>query len=297
MLDPLLNAVIEQHSLPGESEQLLLARLRLADNRLHELYRRSDVMALDAYRDPLIRAAYLLRYLPHYTLQIGDLLRALEGEAQVAALFSQPRLQHMAFGGGPAPEAIALAVLHQQGGGSHLHTMVLDQRANQWSDCWPISSRLAMAYSQHPQVQISGLQGDLSLPPTDSEAGLLAGAQVLSLMNALNELMGLGVSRLRQAMAQRLSALPSGALVLLTDQAAYNRCAEGMQLLRELLVERGARIVIARTTKEEAAFMANRFSLSPRLNELYGQPASERGPATREYRIRNSTLQLAALMP
>ena len=161
MLDPLLDAVLELHSLPGESEAQLLARLRQADNRLTALYRRDDVMALDAYTDPLIRAAYMLRYLPHYTLQLGDLLKALEGEAQVGALVSQPRLQHMAFGGGPAPEAIALAVLHQQGGGSHLHTKVLDQRAGQWSDCWPISSGLAMSYSQHPNVQISGLQGDL----------------------------------------------------------------------------------------------------------------------------------------
>ena len=273
-----------------------MKRLREADIRLTDLYRRTDVMALDAYSDPLIRSAYLLRYLPHYTLQIGDLLRALEGEEQVAALFSQPRLKHIALGGGPAPEAIALAVLHQQGGGSHLHTTVLDQRADQWSDCWPISSRLAMAYSQHPYVQISGLQGDLSLPPSDSEAGLLAGTQVLSLLNALNELMRFGVSRLRQALGQRLSALPSASLVLITDQAAYRRCAEGMHLLRGLLVERGARIVIARTTKEDANFMVNRFRLSPRLQELYGQPASELGPATREYRIRNTTLQLAALV-
>ena len=77
MLDHLLDAVLERHTAPGESEALVLARIRQADSRLTELYRHRDVMALDAYADPLIRAAYLLRYLPHYTLQIGDLLRAL----------------------------------------------------------------------------------------------------------------------------------------------------------------------------------------------------------------------------
>jgi hypothetical protein len=126
VLDPLYDAMLEQYSLAGESKQQQLARLRYADNRLRALYRCEDVIAIDAYSDPLIRAAYLLRYLPHYTLQI------------------------------------------------------------------------------------SGLQGDLSRPPQAAEAALLACAQVLSLMNALNELMRLGVSRLRKVLAQRLSALPSG---------------------------------------------------------------------------------------
>ncbi len=73
--------------------------------------------------------------------------------------------------------------------------------------------------------------------------------------------------------------------MLITDQAAYRPCVEGMQLLRDLLVELGARIVISRTTKEEAAFMANRFRLSSRLQELYGQPASGLEPSTGNYRI------------
>jgi hypothetical protein len=297
MLEHLLDAVLDRHTAPGESEAEVLARIRRADSRLTDLYRRRDVMALDAYADPLIRAAYLLRYLPHYTLQIGDLLRALEGDAQVAAIFSQPRLQHMAFGGGPAPEAIALAVLHQQGGGTHLHTKVLDQRANQWSDCWPISCRLAMAYSEHPGVEISGLQGDLSRPPAATESALLAGARVLSLMNVLNELMAPGAAPLRTALAQRLGALPSGALVLISDQAFYERCVEGMQLVKDLLSELGARILISRTVPQEAVAWANRFELSPRLRQVYGQSAGASGPATRNYRIRIHSLQLAALMP
>ena len=73
MLDHLLDAVLERHTAAGESEALVLARIRQADSRLTELYSTTDVMASVAYADPLIRSAYQLRYQPHYVLQIGDL--------------------------------------------------------------------------------------------------------------------------------------------------------------------------------------------------------------------------------
>ena len=300
MLDHLLDQLRVRHRGEAVTQRQLLRRLRQADSRLTALYRTADVSAGPAYGEAWIRSAYLLRYLPHYTLQIGDLLRDLEGDAQVAALFAQPQLNHAALCGGPAPEAIALAVLHQQAGGRRLHTLVLDQQAPHWSDCWPISASVARAFGDHPQLQISGLHADLSRPPSPEELGRLAGSQVLTLMNALNELMQLGSFRLRRSLAARLRALPSGALVLISDQARYSRCAQGMALLQRLLINSGARIMISRTSAAQAHAAQNRFELTPRLQGLYGQAAgadSTAEPQMLRFRIHNEQLQLAALMP
>jgi hypothetical protein len=283
MLDHLLDAVLERHTAAGESEAQVLARIRQADSRLTELYSTTDVKASVAYSDPLIRAAYQLRYQPHYVLQIGDFLQDLEGDDDVAALFSQPRLRHVALCGGPAPEPIALAVLHQ--GAAH------------WSDCWPTSARVAAAFSNHPRVEIDGMAADLAQLPTEQERAALEEAQVLTLMNALNELMQIGAATLEHTLVARLAALPSGALVLVSDQAAYRRSAEGIALIQRLVGDRGARLLIARTSRTEAHVMENRFHLVPRLERVYGQPAGPQAPPTRHYRIWNRQLQLAALLP
>jgi len=294
VLDHLLDAVLARHT--GESQALVLWRLRVADSRLTPLFASTDVQAAEAYSDPLIRAAYLLRYQPHYTLQMGDLLRALEGDAAVSHLFAGPHLRHLALCGGPAPEPIALAVLHQQGGGQWLQTTVVDQGAAHWSDCWPISSSVAMSFSCHPRVEIGGIRGDLAQLPQASELAVLAETQVLTLMNALNELMRIGERALKRTLMARLEALPAGALVLVSDQARYDRTVEGMALLRRLLQARGARFVLARIQKEDRHEIANRFQLSPRLRQVYGQEASPSGPFTRRYRIWNRNLQLVAVL-
>jgi len=297
MLDHLLDAVLERHTAAGENEAQVLARIRQADSRLTGLYSATDVVASAAYADPLIRAAYQLRYQPHYVLQIGDFLQELEADDDVAELFNQPALRHVALCGGPAPEPIALAVLHQQGGGRHLHSTVLDQGAGHWSDCWPTSARVAAAFSEHPRVEIDGMVADLSQLPTLQERSALAEAEVLTLMNALNELMRIGAATLEATLTARLAALPSGALVLVSDQAAYRRSAEGIALIQRLLTARGARLLVARATRREAHEMENRFQLVPRLQGVYGQPAGPQAPPTRHYRIWNRQLQLAALLP
>jgi hypothetical protein len=296
MLDHLLDAVLDRHTAPGESEAQVLARIRLADSQLTGFYSATDVTASAAYADPLIRAAYQLRYQPHYVLQIGDLLRELEGDEEVAELFSRPQLRHVALCGGPAPEPIALAVLHRHGGGSHLHSTVIDQGASHWRDCWPTSARVATAFSNHPRVEIDGMPAGLAHQPTDQECAALAQSQVLTLMNALNELMQIGAATLEATLAARLAALPSGSLVLVSDQAAYRRSAEGIALIQRLLSARGARFLITRTSPSEAHVMENRFQLVPRLQQVYGQPAGQQVPPTRYYRIWNRQLQLAALM-
>lgn len=297
MLDHLLDAVLSRHTIPGETEGQVLARLRVADSRLTPLFATADVRAAEAYRDPLIRAAYLLRYLPHYTLQMGDLLRALEGDEAVSQLFAGPHLRHLALCGGPAPEPIALAVLHQQGGGQWLQTTVVDQGAAHWCDCWPISASVASSFSRHPRVEIGGLWGDLAQVPQANERAELAQTQVLTLMNALNELMRIGERTLEHSLAARLDDLPAGALVLVSDQALYNRTVEGLALFKRLLLARGARLVCARLQRAERHEIANRFQLSSRLRSVYGQGAGPSGPATRYYRVWNRSLQLAAVLP
>jgi len=297
MQNQLLDEVLARHRRPGESEVHVLRRLRQADGALTGLYRREDVEAGEAYANPLIRAAYLLRYHPHYTLQLGDLLHSLEGSAQLSALFSQPSLRHVALCGGPAPEPIALAVLHAQAGGRQLHTTVLDLQAASWSDCWPVSARVAEAFAGHPEVTINGHRCDLAEPPLLLERRLLASCQLLTLMNALNELMRLGRERLRRSLEARLDALPAGAVVLCSDQANYAPCQQGMALLHDLLLQRGACFLLQRLHKGQAHAISNRFQLSPRLRSIYGQDGRDGLPRTHTYRIHVNQLQLAAVLP
>lgn len=293
----LLEALLPHLRQNGESEQAVLLRLRQADARLTELYRRGAVEASAGYADPLIRAAYLLRYLPHYTLQIGDLLASLEGSPELAVVLSLPSLRHAALCGGPAPEPIALAVLHAQDGGRHLHSTVLDRQASAWSDCWPLSASLAEAFADHTEVLIDGHSSDLSQMPSQQEIQLLGQCQLLTLMNALNELMRIGTWRLRRNLLARLAALPAGAVVLCSDQANYPACQQGMALLRELLHRQGARILMERVSRREAHEMSNRFDLIPRLQGLYGQSDRDGSPPTKNYRIHVHQLQLAAVLP
>lgn len=296
MLDQLLDAVLERQAAPGVSQEQLLQRLREADSRFGSLYNARDVAAADAYADPIVRAAYQLRYQPHYVLQLGDLLRQLEGVPEVAGIFSQPHLRHIALCGGPAPEPIALAVLHQQGGGRHLHSTVLDRGANHWRDCWASSARVAMDFSLHPKVDIDGFPTDLAYLPSSHEKALLANARVFSLMNALNELLHLGAATLESTLATRISALPPGALVLVTDQALYQRTRQGIALVQSLLASRGARFLVVRTSPDDPYIVSNRFEMVPRLQNIYGQPAGPNSPETKHYRIHNKQLQLAAIL-
>lgn len=296
MLDALVDQVFQRHRCPGESDQALIARLRIADSRLPALYRNHTVDADHAYADSLIRAAYMLRYLPNYTLQLGDILKDLEGEPGVAATLMTPELRHVALCGGPAPEAIALAVLHQQAGGRHLQTTVLDKQVPHWADCWPATAAVAQAFSSHPAVAIRGEPLDLGSRTLQGEA-LLRTCHVLSLMNAFNELIRLGEPTLRRALRVRLSALPAGCLVLASDQANYPACESGMALLAEELQRIGARLLISRISKARAREIRNEFSMVPRLRSLYGQPGGPEGPKTNHYRINMATLQLAALLP
>ena len=99
-----------------------------------------------------------------------------------------------------------------------------------------------------------------------------------------------------RTLAARLAALPSGALLLVSDQARYVRCQQGFALLLQLLEARGARLVISRTTPRERHERGNRFTLPPRLQGVYGQPAGPDGPKTNHYRIYNRQLQLAAVL-
>jgi hypothetical protein len=297
MQNHLLDQIIAHFGQAEDTEPTILQRLRHADSVFATQYATASVDASAAYGEPWVRAAYLLRYLPHYTLQLGDLLQTLEGNAAVSAILSRPQLRHAALCGGPAPEPIALAVLHAQAGGQELMSTVLDRQADVWRDCWPLSASTAKAFSGHRSVQIDGRYTDLAQPPVVSEQTLLASCQVLTMMNCLNELMSMGSERLRQQLMQRLQALAPGSLVLITDQANYIPCERGMAMLQELLEGMGARILVARTTKEDCHMMANRFDRSPRLVGVYGRAADQDGPFTKNYRVNNSALQLAAVLP
>ncbi|WP_411872044.1 hypothetical protein [Vulcanococcus limneticus] len=292
MYEVLIPRVLEAFARPDEAEQDFLRRVQASDVRLQQQYRTQRRVGSEIYADPMIRAAYLLRYLGHYTLQLGDVLTGLDGNPEAAAVLSQPHLQATALCGGPGPELIALAALHAQLGGSSLALSVLDHNARHWADCWPIAQAIANTYPRHPAVSIQGLATELLAPAVSPwERELLQQTQVMTAMNCLNELVGHGRARLETALRQRLDALPAGALVLASDQAFYGACEAGIQLLHALLVERGARILLADITKAQCHSVANRFQVPGRIAWIYGAEQNNR------FRVHVQQLRLAARMP
>ena len=291
MYDLLIPEVIRTFSAFEEAERPFLERVRQADIRLSHGYRTGGTVTSEPYREPILRAAYLLRYLGHYSLQLGDLLVAIEGTGAERVL-ARSELRLAALCGGPCPEAIALASLHQQAGGRRLQVDVLDRHASHWADCWPITVAIAHAYPAHPQVQIRGLGIDLLQPGlTTAERERLGRADVFTAMNCLNELIGLGAARVRTGLQTRLAALRQGTLVLASDQAGYRSCEQGIQLLHQLLEERGAEILLAEMDPTQPHRAENRFALPARIAFLYGDEGKNR------FRIRTRSLRLAALLP
>ena len=290
MYQRLIPAVIETFAAPGESELAFLTRLRDADIRLRRNYATSGAVAAEPYSEPILRAAYLFRYLGHYALQLGDLLRDLEGTAAGSILVTDP-LNVAALCGGPCPEAIALASLHQQAGGQRLQATVLDLHAQAWTDCWPITSQIIADYPGHPRIEIDGITCNLfSLMPRLAVQRLLGGAQVLTCMNCLNELVGINSAGLKRSLQRYLSHLSPGTLVLATDQAGYPDCARGMSMLHDLLNEAGAEFLLAEIDPAEPHEAENRFELPERIAWIYSQANRNR------FRIYVKQLRLAALL-
>jgi len=289
MYDLLIPSVIERFSTPVQSERSFLEQVQTADLRLCRHFRSKQPISPVIYSDPLIRAAYLLRHLGHYTLQFGDVLNALDGHPEAAAALARPHLKLAALCGGAGPEAIALACLHKQLGGQVLEATVLDLNAAHWEDCWPISSSIAQRYNQHPSVTLQGLALDLlGGPPTPAEQKVLAEAQVFSAMNCLNELVGLGIERVRSGLDHRLALLAPGTLVLASDQALYRDCSKGLTLLRRLLLERGARVLL--DDQGEVHEVENRLGVDPRIAWMYGDANKNR------FRIWVRSMRLAAVL-
>lgn len=290
MYDLLIPLVIEEFSAPDQTERSFLETVQQADIRLVEHFRTRKAVTPKIYSDPLIRAAYLLRYLGHYTLQLGDLLNDLEGTA-AAAVLALPELRLAALCGGPCPEAIALATLHRQGGGRRLQADVMDLHAHAWADCWPITTRIISNYPVHPEVCIKGVAIDLCQPTLPlPERNVLDAAQVFTTMNCLNELVGLDAEKLQQGLAMRLDALAPGTLVFASDQASYSDCARGLGMLHELLQQRGASILLAELDPNHPHVAQNRFETPERIAWIYG-PENQN-----IFRIWTKQLRLAAVM-
>lgn len=291
MYELLIPSVIERFSAPGQSERIFLERVQAADIRLARHFRtQGEPVSPEIYREPLIRAAYLLRHVGHYTLQLGDVLTALDGRPEAAAALNRPHLKLAALCGGAGPEAIALACLHKQLGGQALEATVLDLNASHWQDCWPISSSIAQSYNEHPNVTLKGIAIDLlSGPPIPAEQKVLAEAQVFTAMNCLNELVGLGIEKVRSALEQRLTALAPGTLVLASDLAGYGDCTRGLALLRQLLKERGAQVLL--DDQGQVHEVENRLDVHPRIAWMYG------GANANRFRIWVRSLRLAAVLP
>lgn len=290
MYEQLIPAVIETFSLPGETERDFLLRLRAADIRLRRNYATSAAVSCEPYAEPILRAAYLLRYLGHYTLQLGDLLRDLEGSAAEPVL-ALPELRLAALCGGSCPEAIALAALHRQAGGCHLQVDVLDRHAGAWSDCWPITTAIIRQYLGHPETRIEGLDTDLLKPLLpQEECRRLQMAQIFTSMNCLNELVGVDAHGLLRGLEMRLDALSPGTLVLASDLAAYGDCARGLRMLLDLLRERQATVLLAELDPGRAHEMANRFDTPKRIAWIYSSENKN------NFRIHVKQLRLAAIL-
>lgn len=290
MYERLIPAVIETFAAPGESEHAFLTRLRDADIRLRRNYATSGPVAAEPYAEPILRAAYLFRYLGHYALQLGDLLGDLEGTAAGSILATNP-LKLAALCGGPCPEAIALASLHQQAGGQHLQATVLDLHAQSWADCWPITSQIIANYPEHPCVEIDGITCNLfGRTARPDVQRLLGSAQVFTCMNCLNELVGINSAGLQRGLRRYLSYLSPGTLVLATDQAGYPDCAKGMSMLHDLLNAAGAEFLLAELNPSQPHEAENRFKLPERIAWIYSQANQNR------FRIYVKQLRLAALI-
>lgn len=290
MYEQLIPAVIDTFSLPGELERDFLLRLRAADIRLRRNYATSAAVSSEPYAEPILRAAYLLRHLGHYSLQLGDLLKDLEGSAAEPVL-ALPELRLAALCGGSCPEAIALAALHSQAGGRRLQVDVLDRHAEAWSDCWPITTGIIRHYPGHPEVRIEGVSTDLltsSLSPQEHRR--LQVAQVFTSMNCLNELVGVDAQGLQRGLAIRLDALSPGTLVLASDLAGYSDCARGLKMLLDLLTERGAVVLLAEVDPSRPHEMENRFDIPERISWIYS------GRNENRFRIWVKQLRLAAIM-
>ncbi|MCP9829310.1 hypothetical protein KBZ19_12520 [Synechococcus sp. L2F] len=290
MYEQLIPAVVDTFSLPGEPEHDFLLRLRAADICLRRNYATSAAVSSEPYAEPILRAAYLLRYLGHYTLQLGDLLKELEGSA-AAHVLALPELRLAALCGGPCPEAIALAALHSQAGGRRLQVDALDRHAEAWSDCWPITSAIIRHYPGHPEVRIEGVGTDLLKPSlTPQEHRRLQMAQVFTSMNCLNELVGVDADSLQRGLAMRLDALSPGTLVLASDLAGYSDCAQGLQMLLDLLTARQATVLLAELDPSRPHEMENRFEIPERIAWIYS------GEYENRFRIFVRQLRLAAVL-
>jgi hypothetical protein len=292
MYELLIDEVVAQFGHPGESEQQVLERLSKADAELVKQYRGTNRVKSDHYCDPEMRGAYLLRYVGHYALMLGDLLQQLRNDPGVNNALTIPHLRAAALCGGPCPEVITLAVLHQQGGGRQLDVTVLDLLADEhWVDCWPITQRIASQASGHPSVRVRGLPIDLiSGDLEDAERQVLEGSQILTLMNALNELTWHDATRFERRLQERLACLAPGTLVLAADQGSYDTVAAGMQLLARLLDERGARWLWP--LKREPFNALNDITVPKRIRFMYG---SEKSNNFRKY-IRNQFYLAAQLL-
>lgn len=290
MYEQLIPLVINTFSMPGEKERDFLLRLRSADIRLRRIYATSAAVSSEPYAEPILRAAYLLRYLGHYTLQLGDLLTDLEGSAAEPVL-ARPDLRLTALCGGPCPEAIALGALHSQAGGRSLRVDVLDRHAAAWSDCWPITATIIRHYLRHPEVRIEGIATELFNPSLYlEEDDLLRKAHVFTSMNCLNELVGVDARGLQRSLAMRLDALQPGTLVLASDLAGYSDCARGLQMLLDLLMRRQATILLAELDPKLPHAMENRFELPARIAWIYS------GEHENRFRIFVKQLRLAAIL-
>lgn len=291
MYDTLIDSVLDTFARPDEPERQFLERVQQADLRLRGNYATSSRVSDAIYADPEIRAAYLLRYLGHYTFQLADLLMALDA-TPVRALFARPHLRVVSLCGGPCPEAIALASLQDPQPGRRLEVHVLDRNAQDWADCWPIATAIAGTYPGHADLRISGSAMDVLAPQLSaSEAAVLARADVFTAMNCLNELLGVSEAALRQGLAARLDALPSGAVVLASDLAGYAACERGLTALHQLLEERGAQILLAELNRATPHEAENRLTPPPRIAWMYGQANRN------NFRIFVKQLRLAALLP
>jgi hypothetical protein len=291
MYDTLIDSVLETFARPDESERQFLERVQQADLRLKGNYATSSRVSDAIYADPEIRAAYLLRYLGHYTFQLADLLMALDG-TPVRAMFARPQLRVASLCGGPCPEAIALASLQDPQPQRRLEVHVLDRNADDWADCWPIATAIAATYPGHADLRISGSAIDVLAPQlSTSEAEVLARTDVFTAMNCLNELLGVSEAALRRGLAARLDGLPSGAVVLASDLAGYLACERGLTVLHQLLEERGARILLAELNRATPHEAENRLEPPRRISWMYGQANRN------NFRIFVKQLRLAALLP
>lgn len=228
-----LQAVAEANGITDD-EQLAehLATLVPALHALRSAYRTAGrQVVLDYSRE--LTEAYLLAYYPHYVRMTDAALRVVGPE-----VFRTPLVRACVFGGGPAPEAVAIGRRLQQHGnpGTALQVAVIDRSNDAWTWARSVSVERVLEHYWPGTVEVRPLAGDLAAPDLvdGSIAAAAEEADLVIFQNCLNEL-GDDPDRLRESVLALVDRMGPGSVMVMSDLDNYPAGRRALALVVETL--------------------------------------------------------------